>query len=446
MIKEIISFKERKTIIDMKQYSADWTVHIYAESSVGEPLEITTDFELLLVNDWGTFLITEDHYNISGGVLILNGNSDITQYSGINALYLKNDCLISYGAKMCVIDSELDCSDSLPLPEYDCSAELSGYGTDIQLDSDRTQSVTSKIDELDNYVDSLNESIITNSLGIIDLESRVTALEVQFETLPDFSEIITEEEDPIFSEWLDGFDFGQFLQKEATLLDDFENLTLEAGYYYTDEATLNDTPDGNISNAELIVSPNLRTWIGIDKWNGVFIRSYIVDTDSWNPWRQLLSTKDIEELEAQVADHETRITELEAGTGSSGSYPPNVYYSDVPEETLLISNVNSPLTIARFSPTENGVYEANLSCFVKRTDSANSDETIILYIYDGTTVRRSLVYNSGKDFDYCYSLTGYQFNRSNTGDVTIKVNYSGAAGAELETSGVVATIKKVSDL
>lgn len=160
-------------------------------------------------------------------------------------------------------------------------------------------------------------------------------------------------------------------------------------------------------------------------------RAYLDNT------RELVDTNTI-----AISALNNKIDTLEVG---DGLYSPNVYYSDVPEETLEINSVNSPLTIARFSPTENGVYEANLSCFVKRTDSANSDETIILYIYDGATARKNLSYNSGKDFDYCYSLTGYQFEQNNTGDVTIKVHYSGETGAELEISGVVATIKKVSE-
>lgn len=458
-VNTLISFNREQSVNlygkNFKQYSDNFNFKISMESVCGRIEPIEEPLKLILTNCGETYEIT--NYEIIDGYIFIDDPSNITQLIGRLEFRLMFGNNVSYPTVFYV--------DGCTLPEdieglFPLSIEL--YGNEIQLDSERTTTVTKAIDnntssieelqtQIDNietgdvdltpYRTSVDQDVIDNNLqnqinninigkadktdldlakehinentqAIINNDTRITNLENQFTLLPDFDQFLTEEEDPIFNAWLATFDMGQFVNREATLLDDFKNLSLDSGYYYTDEDTLNDTSGGNISNAELIVSPTLRTWIGIDKWNGVYIRSYIIETGTWNPWRQLLSTKDIADLEAQVEQNTNDIAELKR------------YYEN--KNITVHSVISTPSEIGRISGHVAGKYRLFLHCHAYREDGANTKQTLNLKITNGTTILIDTNFNTFKDFDQPFTLnSGVKYDLT-VEDLFIEVSYDGS--------------------
>lgn len=406
-----------------KEGNTDFTLILIPEKD--EPIIFDEAFQIIQIDQQTgiNYEVVSDLYEfdiVTGKITILD-NRFLIQKEGNYSLVIKcSDCNISYEAEYYVEKSGISCDDLIELPE----ANTEWNGDMIPLDEDRSQTITNKIDEMQSQIDSIetgdvnldeyrksvdqdiidqdlqsqinginidkadqtsldvtNQHVSENTLAIINLET-------QFALLPNFEEFLTEEEDPIFNNWLSTFDFGQFINKKATLLDDFKNLTLESGYYYTDEDTLNDTSGGNISNAELIVSPTLRTWIGIDKWNGVYIRSYIIETGTWNPWRQLLSTKDIEGLENRVADLENDYS-LSTLTGDAvASIPVTPSPISFSDSNLIHNNDGiSIISPTQLSILKNGIWEAQIKTNVMKSGAGTEGAYLLGIGLDGIVAK-----------------------------------------------------------
>lgn len=139
--------------IPFKQGNTDWSINICFEKDGANfaPESVTM---ALFRYDEVIGEITSEYYTYVNGVVTIPGAKVFVSDPGVYNIYINDECNISYAIRYEVI-SGVTCDDTFnPLPDFDTTI----YGDEVPLDHERTQTVTSAIDELDNRVTTIEEN------------------------------------------------------------------------------------------------------------------------------------------------------------------------------------------------------------------------------------------------------------------------------------------------
>lgn len=169
VIREVASY-DAITRIDndyqFKKGNTDWELKLTLKKNNTEfDSEIT---KVVLVQDCTVIgEITTDMYTLSGGELTILGHSGLVSEPGFFSIYIIINNNVSWKVSYNVMDDLTFLGDIVPLPDVDATIN----GNMIIYNTTTGQTVTEKIDEMDEYIDNLNTALTTAEIAIIDIRN-----------------------------------------------------------------------------------------------------------------------------------------------------------------------------------------------------------------------------------------------------------------------------------